>query len=74
MSSESRPVASLKYLEVLCRATLQGLPILQHVQRHERSAFLEAFVALGKSERNIMAANNAYLAEEALKSYHITEV
>eukprot|EP00439_Symbiodinium_sp_Y106_P036533 s2264_g4.t1 len=41
-----------------------GLPILQHVQRNERTAFLEAFVALGKNERNIMAANNAYLAEE----------
>ncbi|CAE7301556.1 unnamed protein product [Symbiodinium sp. CCMP2456] len=41
-----------------------GLPILQYVHRDDRTSFLEAFVEMGKSERNILAANNAYLAEE----------
>ena len=44
-----------------------GLPILQYVHRDDRTAFLEAFVEMSKSERNILAANNAYLAEEACR-------
>ena len=42
-----------------------GLPILQYVHRDDRTAFLKAFVQMGKDERTIVAANNAYLAEEA---------
>ena len=42
-----------------------GLPILQYVPRDDRTRFLEGFVELGMDERNIVAANNAYLAEEA---------
>ncbi|CAE7514041.1 RPL37A [Symbiodinium natans] len=41
-----------------------GLPILQYVHRDDRTAFLKAFVQMGKDERTIVAANNAYLAEE----------
>ncbi|CAE7707530.1 unnamed protein product [Symbiodinium pilosum] len=41
-----------------------GLPILQYVPRDDRTRFLEGFVELGMDERNIVAANNAYLAEE----------
>eukprot|EP00933_Yihiella_yeosuensis_P033557 TRINITY_DN27235_c0_g1_i1.p1 TRINITY_DN27235_c0_g1~~TRINITY_DN27235_c0_g1_i1.p1 ORF type:complete len:687 (+),score=79.33 TRINITY_DN27235_c0_g1_i1:83-2143(+) len=41
-----------------------GLPILQYVKRDERQDFLQAFVRLARDERNIVAANNAYLAEE----------
>ena len=40
-----------------------GLPLLQYV-RDEREDFLHAFVEMGQHERNIVAANNAYLAEE----------
>ena len=47
-----------------------GLPVLQAVQQGEREQFLEALVTLGKSERNILVANNAYLAEEASGSLH----
>eukprot|EP00434_Breviolum_minutum_P029710 symbB.v1.2.026265.t1/scaffold2611.1/size89775/9 len=41
-----------------------GLPILQHVRHDEREDFLYAFVEMAQHERNIVAANNAYLAEE----------
>jgi len=41
-----------------------GLPILQYVARPEREEFLRAFVELAVDERNVIAANNAYLAEE----------
>ena len=44
-----------------CRAT--GLPLLQYV-RDGREDFLRAFVEMGQHERNIVAANNAYLAEQ----------
>ena len=40
-----------------------GLPLLQYV-RDGREDFLQAFVEMGQHERNIVAANNAYLAEQ----------
>lgn len=40
-----------------------GLPLLQYV-RDGREDFLRAFVEMGQHERNIVAANNAYLAEQ----------
>ena len=41
-----------------------GLPILQYVRYGERHDFLQSFVEMAQEERNIVAANNAYLAEE----------
>ncbi|CAJ1351401.1 unnamed protein product, partial [Effrenium voratum] len=41
-----------------------GLPILQYVSRPEREDFLHAFVEMAQHEWTIVAANNAYLAEE----------
>ena len=62
--SESRPNSDGKWAVGCLDA---GLPILQYVHRDDRTSFLEAFVEMGKSERNILAANNAYLAEEACR-------
>lgn len=41
-----------------------GLPILQYVPQAERVQFLEAFAELVLDERNVVVANNPYLAEE----------
>eukprot|EP00931_Biecheleriopsis_adriatica_P123432 TRINITY_DN98479_c0_g1_i1.p1 TRINITY_DN98479_c0_g1~~TRINITY_DN98479_c0_g1_i1.p1 ORF type:complete len:697 (+),score=140.47 TRINITY_DN98479_c0_g1_i1:48-2138(+) len=43
-----------------------GLPLLQYVKKDEREDFMHAFVEIGSDERNLVAANNAYLAEEVL--------
>ncbi|CAK9014604.1 U4/U6.U5 tri-snRNP-associated protein 1 (SNU66 homolog) (hSnu66) (Squamous cell carcinoma antigen recognized by T-cells 1) (SART-1) (hSART-1) (U4/U6.U5 tri-snRNP-associated 110 kDa protein) (allergen Hom s 1) [Durusdinium trenchii] len=40
------------------------LPLLQYVNVDERESFLTAFVEMAQNDRNIVAANNAYLAEE----------
>lgn len=43
-----------------------GLPILQYVPDENRMSFLGAFKDMVLDERNIVVANNAYLAEEVL--------
>ena len=49
--------------EAIAAGRLSGLPLLQYV-RDGREDFLRAFVEMGQHERNIVAANNAYLAEQ----------
>ena len=59
-----KPIFAYLGLGAAVVAALAGLPILQYVSRVEREDFLRSFVDMAQEERNIVAANNAYLAEE----------